>query len=627
MKLYDASAIDVLSGSTALRKRPDMYVGATSGDPSAALYRILREAIDNSLDEYLGGFNKQLYVFYDSNTYETVVLDNGRGIPVGWNEKVKMDALTAVVSQVHAGGKFDHESYKTSSGKNGVGITALNALSKRLQVWSNNSKNKKWHTQVFEKGEIKSEVLMNDPPKELKKLVPATGTILKWTPDPEIFKDSCRLDVARLKHELHDIQYLCPFLHIHMIIDGEEIEFFSEDGLCELVAKNPTDDTIFSYSDEFTDVALNFTKEDGTSFKSFVNICYTNLGGTHLDGLKKAITNVVKENSKQKITNDDILEGVIGAIHHRMAEPQYQGQTKNELTNSEVEKEIVDKLTPELEKFFKKNKDVLKRIVEYAEKMLEQRNKMKASKDLLKGLKTLNASANRISDKFLDADRRKFKNVKDLEMFIVEGDSAGGHFKQAREGFQGELKIRGKIINAAKANPEDLFGKPGKKGESKEGNREIKDLVAALGCGIGENYDESKLRFNKVIILSDADVDGQHIANLCLSFFINYMPDLVKNGHVYIIDAPLFIATSAKNKVFGMTRAEVDQQMKALKCSDYTVTRLKGWGETSAEQLSELCLNPKTRKLIQIQWTEGTENMCEKTMGGDVAFRKELLGI
>lgn len=627
-KAYDASAIDVLNGLTAIRKRPDMYVGATTGNPSAALYRILREAVDNSLDEYLGGFNKHVYVFYNTQTYETIVLDNGRGIPVGWNEKAGMDALTAVVSQVHAGGKFDHDVYKTSSGKNGVGITALNALSAHLQIWSNNSKGKKWFTQSFEKGEIKSDVIQSDPPKELKKLIPATGTILKWTPDPTIFTDSCRLDVTRLKQELNDIQYLCPFLHIHMIIDGEETEFFSKDGLGELVARNPLDDTMFTYSDEFTDVALNFTKGDGTSFKSFVNICYTNLGGTHLDGLKKAITNVVKDNSKQKITNDDILEGVIGAIHHRMAEPQYQGQTKNELTNSEVEKEIINKMTPALEKFFKKNKDVLKRIVEYAEKMLEQRNKMKASKDLLKGLNKLNSASKYISDKFLDADRRKFKNPKDLEMFIVEGDSAGGHFKQAREGFQGELKIRGKIINAAKAAPEELFGKTTKKGEAKcDGNREIKDLVAALGCGIQDDYDESKLRFGKVIILSDADVDGQHIANLCLAFFINYMPDLIKNGHVYIIDAPLFIATSAKNKVYGMTRAEVDAKMKKLKCNDYIITRLKGWGECNSGLLSELCLDPKTRKLIQVKWTDTIEKMCEQTMGGDVAFRKELLGI
>jgi len=627
MKQYTADSIDFLKGLETIRRRADMYVGATSGKPSDALYRLCREAIDNSLDEYLGGFNKQLYVIYNTKTFETIVLDNGRGIPVGYNAKAQQDSLTLVFTQLHAGGKFDHEAYKTSSGKNGIGQKAISALSKRLQVWSNNAKDKKWHSQIFEKGEIKSEVLVNDPPTELKKLVPKTGTILKWTPDDTIFKDSLELNLPRLKHELHDIQYLCPFLHIHLVIDGEEIEFFSEDGLGELVAKDPLNDCIFTFSDEFTDVALNFTKGDSNSFKSFVNICYTNLGGTHLDGLKRAICNVVKDNSKQKILNDDILEGIIGAIHHRMAEPQYQGQTKNELTNSEVTQEIIDKLTPELEKFFKKNKPLLKRIVEYAEKMLEQRNKMKASKDLLKGLKTLNASANRISDKFLDADRRKYKNPKDLEMFIVEGDSAGGHFKQAREGFQGELKIRGKIINAAKASPEDLFGKPGKKGEAKEGNREIKDLVAALGCGIGENYDEAKLRFNKVIILSDADVDGQHIANLCLAFFINYMPDLVKNGHVYIIDAPLFIATSAKHKVFGMTRAEVDAQMKKLKCSDYTVTRLKGWGETSPEQLSELCLNPKTRKLIQIKWTDKTEAMCEQTMGGDVAFRKELLGI
>lgn len=626
-KAYDANAISVLTGLDAIRKRPDMYIGPTTGRPSDGLYRICREAIDNSLDEYLGGFNKQLWVVYNTKTYETVVLDNGRGIPVGWNEKANTDALTAVVSQIHAGGKFDHDVYKTSSGKNGVGITALNALSKRLQIWSNNAKDKKWHSQIFEKGKMKSDVLVCDPPAELKKLVAKTGTILKWTPDETVFTDSLELNLSRIKHELHDIQYLCPFLHIHLVIDGEEIEFFSEDGLSELVAKDPLNDNIFTFSDEFTDVALNFTKGDTNNFKSFVNICYTNLGGTHLDGLKRAICNVVKSNTKQKILNDDILEGVIGAIHHRMAEPQYQGQTKNELTNSEVTQEIVNKLSPALEKYFRKNKALLKRIVEYAEKMLEQRNKMKASKDLLKGLKTLNASANRISDKFLDADRRKYKNPKDLEMFIVEGDSAGGHFKQAREGFQGELKIRGKIINAAKASVEDLFGKPGKKGEVKDGNREIKDLVAALGCGIGENYDETKLRFNKVIILSDADVDGQHIANLCLAFFINYMPDLVKNGHVYIIDAPLFIATSAKHKVFGMTRAEVDAQMKKLKCADYTVTRLKGWGETSPEQLSELCLSPKTRKLIQVKWTDATAMMCEQTMGGDVAFRKELLGI
>lgn len=628
IKQYDASAIDVLNGLEAIRKRPDMYIGPTSGQMSDGLYRLCREAIDNSLDEYLGGFNKQLYVFYNTKTFETVVLDNGRGIPVGYSDKAKMDALTACVTKIHAGGKFDHDVYKTSSGKNGVGITALNALSQRLQIWSNNSKNGKWHTQVFEHGAIMSDVLQNDPPNDLMKLVPKTGTILKWTPDPKIFKDGLHLDINRLERELGDIQYLCPNIHIHMVIDGKETEFYSEDGLAELVAKSPNDDCIFTFSDDFTDVAVNFTKGDNSSFKSFVNICYTNLGGTHLQGLKKTITDFVKTQSKQKLINDDILEGVIGVIHHRMPEPQYSGQTKNELTNTGVDKEIQEKLTPALEKFFKKNKDVLKRIVTVAEKLLEQRNKMKNEKDLLKGLKELNSASRFISDKFLDADRRKWKNPKDLELFIVEGDSAGGHFKQARESFQGELKLRGKPINAQSKKPEDLFGKPGRgKEEGKEGNREIKDLVAALGCGLNSDYDESKLRFNKVIILADSDVDGQHIQCLVLAFFVKYMPDLIKNGHVYIIDAPLFVATGAKQKVYGMARAEVDNKMKKLKCSDYIVSRLKGWGECNSQLLSELCLNPKTRKLIQLQWSDDLPDKCEQIMGKDSLYRKELLGV
>lgn len=627
MKEYTADSIDFLKGLETVRTRPTMYIGAVSGNPSDGLYRLCREAIDNSVDEYLAGFNKQLYVLYNTKTKRITVIDNGRGIPVGWNEKAQLDSLTLVFTQLHAGGKFDKQSYATSSGLNGIGQKAIAALSKTLQVWSNNSVDKKWYTQTFEKGKITSEVEKTRLPEEYRGFFKKTGTIVSFIPDETIFKDSIDLDLNRLRKELKDIQYLCPGLHIHLIVDENEIEFFSELGLQELVSLND-DDRIFTFKDEYTEVALNFTKTDGSSFRSFVNVCYTNLGGTHLNGLRKAICDVVKDNSKKKILSDDILEGIIGAIHHKMSDPQYQGQTKNELTNTGVDKEIIEKLSSPLKKFFRKNKDILDRIISYAEKMLEQKEKLKASKDLLKGLKTLNASANRISDKFLDADRRKFKNPKDLEMFIVEGDSAGGHFKQAREGFQGELKIRGKIINAAKASPEELFGKPGKKGGEKcEGNREIKDLVAALGCGIQDDYDESKLRFGKVIILADSDVDGQHISNLCLTFFIQYMPELIKNGHVFIVDAPLFVANSVKTKEYGMTRAEVDNKMKQLKISDYEITRLKGWGECSPEQLSELCLDPAKRKLIQIKWTDITEKACEQTMGDDVSFRKDLLGV
>lgn len=625
---YGADSIEFLKGLETVRTRPTMYIGAVSGKPSDGLYRLFREALDNAIDEYLAGYNKNIWVFYNTKTKQTTVVDNGRGIPVGWNEKAQMNSLTLVFTQLHAGGKFNHEAYKTSSGLNGIGQKAIAALSNHLQVWSNNSSDNWFYTQTFEKGNIKSDVTRCRLPEEYKNLIKKKGTIVQWTPDETIFTDSTDLDLPRLKKELGDIQYLCPGLHIHLLIDdNEEIEYYSEKGLTELVSQNDSEN-VFTYQDDFTDVAVNFTKQDGNTFKSFVNVCYTNLGGTHLNGLKKTICNVVKDNSKKKILNDDILEGVIGAIHHKMSDPQYQGQTKNELTNTPVEKEIIEKLTQPLEKFFRKNKDLLNRIVEYAEKMYEQKEKMKASKDLLKGLKTLNAGSRYISDKFLDADRRKYKNPKDLEMFIVEGDSAGGHFKNAREGFQGELKLKGKIINAAKASPEELFGKPQKKGESKcDGNREIKDLVASLGCGIQSDYDESKLRFGKVILLTDADTDGGHISNLCTAFFVNYMPDLIKNGHLYIIDAPLFVANGSKTKAYGMTRKEVENKMKAQKCSDYTITRLKGWGECTPEQLSEICLNPKTRKLIQVKWTDATEKACEDTMGEGTAFRKELLGI
>ena len=623
MAEYTANSINVLKGLEAIRRRPDMYIGSPSGNPSDGLYRLCREIIDNSVDEYLAGCNGSIVILYDSKTKVTTVIDNGRGIPVGWNDAAGMNSLTAVVTEIHAGGKFDHDAYKTSSGKNGVGASAVNALSDMLQVWSNNSEDRKWYTQTFEKGKPTSDVTKTKLPEEYKEYIKKTGTIITWLPDKTIFTDSINLNLARLKRELHDIQYLCPKLRIKLIIDGNEAEYYSEKGLSELVAKS-TSEGLFTFTSDSIDVAINFTKEDGYEFKSYVNVCYTNLGGTHLSGLKKSICGILKTYSKEKILNEDLMEGIVGAIHCKVAEPQYQGQTKNELTNSEVEQQVINALNDPLTKFFKRNKSLTDRIIKYAEEMLEKKQKMKADKALLKGISQLNTGAKFISDKFLDADRRKYKNPNDLEMFIVEGDSAGGHFNKAREAYQASLKIRGKIINAAKADPADLFGS---KTEKTEGNKEIKSIVSALGCGIQDDYDEAKLRFGKVIILSDADVDGQHIANLLLSFFIMYMPKLIQNGHVYVVDAPLFIGNSAKGKKFGMTRVDVDNQMKADGIKDYDILRLKGWGECTAEQLSELCLDKTTRKLKQIVWTENTEDMLEKTMGNGSTYRKQLLGI
>lgn len=624
-KDYSADSIETLEFPYSVRRRADMYVGSTTGEHSPALARCLREIIDNSLDEYLIGVNKLLYIKIDTKTGEIAVVDNGRGVPTEKNTKTGKSALTLVYGELHSSGKFNRDSYSISSGKNGVGASCTNALSEYFKAWSNNNKAGTWLTQAFKRGIPDGGVTVQQPPKEFKSLIAKRGTIVLYKPDNEIFKDGIGIDRRRLTAELEDIQYLCPGLHIKLVWDGEEKEYFSEKGIVELVSNKAGLNNIFEFSAQNCDVALNFTQLESFQFKSYVNLCYTDMGGKHLDGLKTAICDLFKDKSKLKIQNEDILEGVRGAIHYKMAEPQYQSQTKNELTSASARQDVIDTVQPALIKWFRKNKEIFDRILKYAEEMFEKKQKLKADKDLLKGVNKLNDAARYISDKFQDADRRKFKNPADLEMFVVEGDSAGGHFKFAREGFQAALKLRGKVINAAKKDAVKLFGSAnGKDGE--KGNREIRDLVAALGCGIQDNYDESKLRFGKLILLTDSDVDGSHISNLILAFLIKYIPQLIKNGHVFAIDAPLFIANGTNYRSYGKTRNEVDADMKAHGIKKYTVMRAKGWGECSAEQLGEICLNPKTRKLLKIEWDDTAVEMLDKTMGTDTDFRKELLG-
>ena len=624
-KAYDANAIEGLVYPDFVRKRPDMYMGATTGKYAPALYRCLREIIDNSLDEYIIGHNNLIVIDYSTESKICTVIDNGRGIPTGINKKTGKSALWLVFGQMHAGGKFDKESYKISAGKNGVGNKGTNALSKWLVAYSNNNDKRTWMHQAFVRGVADGEVTKGGC-GEFEKWVKDTGTIVRFLPDAKIFEDGIDMDISRLKRELDDVKYLCPKLRIKLFVDGAETDFYSESGLAEMVSEGKDKEIIFSYSAENIDAAINFTQREGSSFRSYVNNVYTDMGGTHLKGFRKAICDIVKENSKKYITNDDILEGMVGAIHFKMADPQYQGQTKNELTTVSAEKDVQDLLDKPLRKFFRDNKSTLDRIVKFAEKMYDERQKMKASKDMLKGLNKLNNAAKYISEKFSDADRRKYRNVDDLEMFVVEGDSAGGHFKQAREGFQACLKLRGKIINAAKATQTQLFGST-KKGSEQDGNREIKDLTAALGCGVLDQYDESKLRFSKLIILTDADPDGLHITNLVLAFLLKYMPDLVKNGHVYTVDSPLFMANGASARVYGNSRNEVEKKMKEAKCKQYTITRLKGWGECNADDLATLCISPKTRKLIQMKYDDKTLETLEQTMAGDSEFRKVLLEV
>lgn len=614
---YTAESIQSLEGLEHIRLRCGMYIGGVSGANPPGLYRIAKEVIDNVLDEFLAGYNKDLIITYSSKTNIVAIIDHGRGIPTD-KRKDGSYALTAAVSKVNSGGKFNTDVYKVSSGLNGVGLKAVNAVSSHFQVWSNSGKG--WYTQKFSEGKEKSKVT-KDEPKAYRKYLGDTGVVIEYKPDSKIFVDTIKLNVSRLKKELQDIQYLCPGLKIKLIIDNVVTKYESKEGLKDMVYRESIIGKPFLYSSNNLDVALNWTNEEGTTLSSFVNISCTADGGTHLDGLRRAVLKCLRKYTDEKVEVDDLFEGLVGVIHYRVSNPVYTGQTKDKLTNADVVMDVQSQLEPKLAKYFDKNPSITNRIIKYAEKMLKERSKLKDSKDLFKASDALAKEIKNIPDKFTDANRKGYK-VDDLELFLVEGDSAGGSFNKAREPYQGCIRVRGKMINCCRKTASQTIGNA--KGG---GNKEIRDLVTVLGCGLLSKYDEKKLRFGKLILCTDSDIDGSHIANLALTFICTYMPDLIRNGHVYYVDAPLFVAVSANVRDYGMTRNEVEQKMKKKGISKFDILRLKGWGEASPEQFSTLCLNPETRKLVKIELDEDGLSTVDKIMGNDVAARKELLGI
>lgn len=614
---YSADSIQTLDGLEHIRKRPGMYLSQVSGSNPTGLFRCVREVFDNSLDEFLAKNNDTLIILYNSKTNVVAVVDHGRGIPTD-KKKNGNYALTDAVSKINSGGKFNTDVYKVSSGLNGVGLKAVNAVSSHFQVWSNSGKG--WYTQKFSEGKEKSKVYKEEP-KAYRKYIGNTGVVVEYIPDSKIFIDTIKLNVSRLKKEINDVQYLCPGLKIKIIVDGVVTKYESKEGLKDMVYRESIIGKPFLFSSDNLDVALNWTNEEGTTLSSFVNISCTAEGGTHLDGLRKAILRCLREYTKEKVEVDDLLEGLVGAIHYRVTNPVYTGQTKDKLTNADATKDVQKQLEPKLSKFFAKNKVVTDRIIRYAEKMLKERSKLKDSKDLFKASDALAKEVKNIPDKFTDANRKGYK-VEDLECFLVEGNSAGGGFNRAREPYQACLRVRGKMINCCRSSASQTIGTA--KGG---GNKEIRDLVTVLGCGLLSKYDEKKLRFGKLILCTDSDIDGAHIANLALTFICTYMPDLIKNGHVYYVDAPLFVAVASNTREYGMTRNEVEQKMKKKGISKYDVLRLKGWGEASPEQFSTLCLNPDTRKLVKLELDEDGLSTVDKIMGSDISVRKELLGL
>jgi DNA gyrase subunit B len=611
MTEYTAETIEVLDDIQAVRKRPGMYVGSTG---AKGFHHLLWEIVDNSNDEALAGYCTEIKVTLHKDGSASVE-DNGRGIPVEEHPIFKKPALEIVMTKLHAGGKFSKKAYKVSGGLHGVGLSVVNALSEWLEVWV--KRNGKIYYQRYERGKPVTELKVVGETKE-------TGTKIRFKPDPEIFevKD---FDYDLVAQRLKELAFLNKGLKI-MLVDertGKKEEFYSEDGLIGFVKflneDKPVISDIVYISGEKNgikvEIAFQFTNTEFETLLAFANNIHTVEGGTHVIGFRSGLTRAINEYGKKNIkkfkpiSGVDVREGLTAVISVKIPEPQFEGQTKTKLTNSEV-KTVVESLTyNEFLKWLEKHSSDAQRIIEKCLLSMKAREMAKRAKELVKKKAEISIT---LPGKLADCSS---KNPEERELFIVEGESAGGSAKQARDRrFQAVLPIRGKIINVEKAGMLRALK-----------NDEIKAIASAIGGGIGKDFDISKVRYKKVIIMTDADVDGAHIRTLLLTFFYRYMKPLIESGCLYIAQPPLYRVKKG-NKVYYVYS---DKELKKLleKIGKAEVQRFKGLGEMNPDQLWETTMNPKTRKLIRVTIEDAlrAEQLFKILMGEDVNARKEFI--
>ncbi len=623
---YDADSISVLEGLEAVRKRPGMYIGSVS---RKGLNHLIYEIVDNAVDEHLAGACDQIHVTLEADGSCTVE-DNGRGIPVGMHEK-GVPAARLVFSTLHAGGKFDDSVYKTSGGLHGVGSSVVNALSTYLDVEI--SREGAVHHDHYERG-IPTEPLINGMLPVLGK-TKKTGTKINFLPDPEIFEKT-RFKEDEVKSRLHETAYLNPGLTI--VYDDmrreepEHIVFHEEEGITGFVkeinkkAEVLHDPIYFSGESEgiTVEAAFQYTNEFHENILGFCNNIFNAEGGTHITGFKTALTTVMNQYARQlgilkekdaNFTGADVRNGMTAVISIKHPAPRFEGQTKTKLDNQDASKVTAKVTGEEIQLYFDKNLETLKAVLSCAEKAAKIRKTEEKAKTNLLTKQKFSFDSN---GKLANCESR---DASKCEIFIVEGDSAGGSAKMARNRmYQAIMPIRGKILNVEKASIDKVLA-----------NAEIKTMINAFGCGFSEGYgndfDITKLRYDKIVIMADADVDGAHIATLLLTLFYRFMPELIFEGHVYIAMPPLYKAIPAKGpEEYLYDDAALERYRKTHKGS-FTLQRYKGLGEMDAEQLWETTLDPERRMLKRVEIEDGrmASDVTEMLMGTDVPPRREFI--
>lgn len=619
---YDESQIQVLEGLEAVRKRPGMYIGSTSGK---GLHHLVWEIVDNSIDEALAGYCDEINVIIEKDNSITVK-DNGRGIPVGIQEKMGRPAVEVIMTVLHAGGKFGGGGYKVSGGLHGVGASVVNALSSELEVFVH--RDGSIYYQRYEKGVPQADL-------EIIGESEVTGTTTRFKPDGEIFKETLVYDFETLANRIRELAFLNRNIKITIEDTREGMEknkeYHYEGGIKSYVEHlNRNKEVLFEEpiyiegEKEGITVEVSLQYNDGYTGNifSFANNINTHEGGTHESGFKTALTRAINDyarkngalkDSEANLSGEDVREGIVAIVSIKHPDPQFEGQTKTKLGNSEV-RAITDTIFAEhFEKFLLENPSVARKIVDKGQMALRARIAAKKARELTRRKSALEVSS--LPGKLADCSS---KDPAISELFIVEGDSAGGSAKSGRDRhFQAILPLRGKILNVEKARLDRILS-----------NNEVRSMITAIGTGIGEDYDISKARYHKVVIMTDADVDGAHIRTLLLTFFYRYMRKIVEAGYIYIAQPPLYSVKQGKKLEYAYNDRQLAEVLGNLPASPKpNIQRYKGLGEMNAEQLWDTTMDPATRVLLQVSLDDAIEadETFEMLMGDKVEPRRNFI--